>query len=551
MRIRASGVLGVSVVAVVSAVAGLRADIAPHRVYTRPEPPPREVLDRLNLRLHWFTNVPMDGTRDGLSSVQVLGRDMLVQTRSGLVALLNAETGEARWRARVGVPYRVVGRPAANSHTVLVVSNTFLYGLDRRTGAVQWEFRVPGGGVTTAPVADEDSVYLAGSNGRLVNFLLPRMDLLALEKKGLIASTAEPVSNLYEKGKRSTGAISIQGALRESFIQEPFGPQPRQVWENVTGHLDVPPLLTAELVVPFMPDGTAVALTKIPQEKAGEVEVYHFAADGPIRVRPGQYGDIGYVGSQDTNVYALNLVSGRVLWRYTVGQPVTRRVVALEQDVYVTTEDNGLERLDRADGIALWRVRYGNRVRESNTEADRFLAANPKFVYATDDSGRLLVLDHRLGHRLSIYDTRAFPVPVVNEQTDRLYLAANNGLIVCLHDKEYVKPVRHRKYDEGDFASVEEKLARKITDPGAKAAPLSAVLDGLRAKYNLAIVIAEPKFQEANRDSPANLPVDFPKVENRPLSEVLRQILDKVNATYEIVGEDIVVIPAKGKPKAN
>ncbi len=549
MRIRASVVLGAAVAAIVLVATVLRADVLPQRVYTRPEPPPREVLDRLNLRLHWSTYLPMDGTRDGLSSVQVLGRDMLVQTRSGLVVLLNAETGEARWRTRVGTPYRVVGPPTANSRTVLVANNTFLYALDRRTGAVQWEFRVPGGGITTAPVADDNFVFLAGSNGRLVSFLLPRMDLLALEAKGLLASSTPPVSKIYEKNKRSTGAISIQGSLRDTFIRDQGGPEPRQVWENFTGHLDLPPLMTAELVIPFTPEGTAVALTKATRDRTGEEEVYQFAADGPVRVRPGQYGDVAYVGSQDANVYAVNLNTGRVMWRYTAGQPVTQHPVALERDLYVTTEGNGLARLDRADGVPLWRVRSGTRVVESNVEADRFLAANPKFVYATDDSGRLLVLDHRLGHRLSHYDTRAFPFPVVNEFTDRLYLAANNGLIVCLHDKEYATPVRHRTIDDEAAIPVAEKLARKVSHPGTKLVPLPEVLEEFQSKYGLAIIIAEPKFQEAGLPSPGARAVEVPKVDNRPLSELLQQILEKVNATYQIVGDDVVVVPAPVKPK--
>jgi hypothetical protein len=96
---------------------------------------------------------------------------------------------------------------------------------------------------------------------------------------------------------------------------------------------------------------------------------------------------------------------------------------------------------------------------------------------------------------------------------------------------------------------VEDKLARKISDPGGKKMPLSEALGGLQAKYKLAIVIAEPKFQEAGRDSPASRDVVFPKVDNRPLSEVLQLILAQVNATYEIVGDDIVVLPAKDKPK--
>ena len=43
---------------------------------------------------------------------------------------------------------------------------------------------------------------------------------------------------------------------------------------------------------------------------------------------------------------------------------------------------------------------------------------------------------------------RDFVYPVPNEITDRLYLAAHNGLIVCLHDRDYATPLRHRKIAE-------------------------------------------------------------------------------------------------------
>ena len=102
---------------------------------------------------------------------------------------------------------------------------------------------------------------------------------------------------------------------------------------------------------------------------------------------------------------------------------------------------------------------------ESNPDADRFLAANPKFVYAADRSGRLLVLDRARGHKLSGYDTHFFHVPVINEVTDRIYLAANSGLIVCLHDKDYATPYRQRRAEEESSNPTNTILGRPITEP--------------------------------------------------------------------------------------
>ena len=38
-------------------------------------------------------------------------------------------------------------------------------------------------------------------------------------------------------------------------------------------------------------------------------------------------------------------------------------------------------------------------------------------------------------------------VPISNDLTDRVYLAANDGSLICLHDRDYAKPVPS-KHDE-------------------------------------------------------------------------------------------------------
>ncbi len=110
--------------------------------------------------------------------------------------------------------------------------------------------------------------------------------------------------------------------------------------------------------------------------------------------------------------------------------------------MYQAIDRSGLYRLRRTDGEEAW----------LNRDAARFLASNMKFVYAADPQNRLLVIDRERGTTLSTYDgTRDFVFPVHNEWTDRLYLAANNGLIVCLHDRgndtpeEMKAPPKERK----------------------------------------------------------------------------------------------------------
>src|SRR5262249_46075922 len=120
-------------------------------------------------------------------------------------------------------------------------------------------------------------------------------------------------------------------------------------------------------------------------------------------------------------------------------------------------------------GQPLWNLPRNGINYTANREADRFLAANPKFVYALDYSGRLVVLDRTTGLRLSTYEaTRSYTVPFSNASTDRIYLAANNGLIVCLHDRDFPTAYHHIRGEERtvdpEVAEVEGKLAKLIND---------------------------------------------------------------------------------------
>src|SRR5262249_28425571 len=155
-------------------------------------------------------------------------------------------------------------------------------------------------------------------------------------------------------------------------------------------------------------------------------------------------------------------------------------------------------------------------------------AVNNKFVYAADSAGRLRVLDRATGKQLSYYEPfREYNFPVHNQTTDRLFLAANNGLLVCLHDREYEKPLVHRKYEVENNSpdmlakTLKDKLARKITDRGADALPLVEVLEIYKRKYGLTIFLSEKAFADANVKGIRDKPVTQPRVDNMEVGEVL------------------------------
>ena len=128
-------------------------------------------------------SVEMDGRRDGFRSIQPFGSQLLAQTRSGLTALLDAETGRIIWQVRVGVPYRNLLAPTMNSYVVLAFNNGVVYGIQRTSGKVMWEYKVPSD--LSAPiVVDEVRAYLCLQGGRILAYGLPRPDLDGIAKPG-------------------------------------------------------------------------------------------------------------------------------------------------------------------------------------------------------------------------------------------------------------------------------------------------------------------------------------------------------------------------------
>lgn len=441
------------------------------RLHTHPSVPGEDALQRLNLKLAWRTYISMDGRRDTIYSVQHASDLLLVQTRSGLVCAVEAETGRARWQTRVGRPYHVSVRLGFNLRAIYVVNDQTLYVLDRETGALIWDFDMPSA-VTTAPVADNEQVFLSLRGGTVSAYALPRANPDAIAKSGESSrKDSEKASDAKGNGAGLTGSIgglaSATGkgtntlanvgplsTARQASRSALSNLEPRLDWSDASGlRLEVAPLQTSDSLFLVGVGGRIAALTK--GLKQG-VRYERILADGLIVVPPGQHESKAeaYIASQDSNLYAVKIPNGSVKWRFTTGTPIIRKPAVTDEDVYITTDRGGMRRLNLDNGQAIWQ----------NQTADRFLAVNPKIVYATDRAGRMLLLDRAHGTQVGVYDARDFVVPIANDLTDRVYLAAHDGLLICLHDREHAKPHQSKKMEKKpDDKKRGDKMNGKLT----------------------------------------------------------------------------------------
>jgi len=401
------------------------------QLLTRPGPPSSETLDRMNLKMAWSAHVPTNGPRDGLFSVQVFDDQILVQTRSGTLTAIRVDDGSIQWSVPVGEPYRVTHEVGRNADSVFVYNGTHLHTLRRSNGSLQWIFNLSDA-PSAPPVAEKDRIYVTISGGKMVVYHLPEIPKTAPAFKGVRAPKYQAATKFSEGdfvvGNMGFGEMPISGQKWSNR-----GPQPDQLWEYRSDtRLEQAPLLTEDAILLAGFDGTFFCTSKDLRQM-----LYQFKAHAPLAAPLGQYQDTAYVASTEYDVYALQMLIGKVTWHYVSGTPILRKPEVNDEDVYIAPQRPNLARVNRETGEKIW----------TNQKADRFLATNKKFVYAADPNGNLLILDKKYGTVLTTYDARDFVVPVANELTDRIYLASNQGLLVCLYDKEYPKPLgmKHAK----------------------------------------------------------------------------------------------------------
>ncbi|HUR53667.1 MAG TPA: hypothetical protein VMZ71_06030, partial [Gemmataceae bacterium] len=176
--------------------------------YSRALPPDKTALDRLNLKTEWTLHIPIEGRRDTIASVETVGDQLFVQSKTGLFGAIEASTGKLQWWTQLGNGGAANVHPvAANSRFVFVVHVTKLYAFYRYSGVVEFVHELDTA-ATTGPACDETSVYVvlavrpaSGGAHRVAALKLPAPVSMAnvTVVEGGKAKTLTPVESLTNR----------------------------------------------------------------------------------------------------------------------------------------------------------------------------------------------------------------------------------------------------------------------------------------------------------------------------------------------------------------
>jgi outer membrane protein assembly factor BamB len=282
----------------------------------------------------------------------VVARGGRVFAAEAAVHAYDAATGRERWRFQP-VTMAPFSRSAADDEAFYFGTSTSarrVYALDAATGAERWSTEIGPewqyDGYIRGVAVSGDTVYAGAEQDRAANGYLSSGWLVALDKR--------------------TGAI---------------------LWRYSTGTGDEArnvisaPTVAGRLLLASDRDGNAAFAV----DRFTGQEVWRFPMDpsyvGPVDA-PVVVGDVAYVGSGDTHVYALDLATGRERWRAKLPAAIEALTVC-GGGVFASYQ--GLAVLDRATGRVL-RTAYDGEAEFLTsgfaTVSDRVYVLGNKYAYA-------------------------------------------------------------------------------------------------------------------------------------------------------------------------
>lgn len=373
---------------------------------------------RLGLTRAWFAQIGAARSTGPIGFMNCDRGMLYVQTTRGSVTSIDAETGRRLWTSQIGSPNHTSSEPDGNDKILAVVSGSTLYVLDRHTGALLWQ-RLLNGTPGAGPGVSASYVFVPMVNGFVQGY--------NIEKLG----KGEPWNY------KSAGRVLVPPTATGNDV----------VWTTEKGYM-------------YLADG-----------EGGGIR-YRLETRDAIQARPAYWTPRVFACSTDGNVYAVDEPSGKVVWKFTVGDAIYQQPVALEEKVFVVSEQSGMYCLASKDGAELW---HAPRIAQ-------FVSLSPSRVYATDDLGRLTVLDAETGARLGSLPLQGVSIKLVNRSTDRIYLASESGMVQCLRETLSKAPVKHDPPVLEEVKDIKAKAKKPGSKPKGDAADADASAEEMPAE---------------------------------------------------------------------
>jgi len=129
-----------------------------------------------------------------------------------------------------------------------------------------------------------------------------------------------------------------------------------------------------------------------------------------------------FIASKDTNVYRINILNGKLVWKYQTGAMLEKGPVVTDEIVYQYVRSEGLVAIDKKSGKLIWKLAEG---------VDLLAEANGESYVITKD-GKMAVMDNKKAKQVRLVDFAGVSRYAVNVVDLKIYVADKSGRIACL-----------------------------------------------------------------------------------------------------------------------
>jgi len=347
---------------------------------------------------------------------------------------------ERAWFAQIRVDpaqHNVVDWLLDKDQLFALTSAGTIHSIDAETGKTLWTTEIGVGHTAAAGMAvNKEYIALLGA-GRL--YVLDRTDghHLWSRRVGGAASAAPALSTTY------AFVVLLNGRVEGYRLDDPLA----AVWQYQShGRTFASPTATGKVVSwPTDRGMLYVGMAESPRV------LFRLETNDDIVAAPAEQEPYLYVASLDGYLYCFQELTGSEEWRYATGFAITSQPAIVGGQAFVASEGPSLHAVDALTGQPLWRL----------DGAKQFVALGKQHTYSMDRYGTLIVLDNESGGIVGRLATGESNSALVNDQSDRIFLTNDRGLVQCLHEIGADEPSWHRGSPEAGekAASAEEASA--------------------------------------------------------------------------------------------
>ena len=293
--------------------------------------------------------------------------------------------------------YYVWGSPTVTDGVAYVATSPYLYALDADTGAVRRTYDFCCEDLLSSDPAVANGIIYVG----LFDTGLHALDA----KTGARLWNYPPIARVICSPAVANGRVYFNDSEDNNGdgVYALDAKTGKPLWFSIINSSFSSPAVANGVVYVGSDDSNLYALDAVTG-----VKLWNYTTGWVVRTSPVVANGVVYFGSYDKNVYALNASTGAKLWSYATGDWVWSSPAVANGVVYVGSYDHNVYALDAFTGAKLWSYTTGNAVYSSPAVANGV-------VYVGSLDGNLYALNAGSGARLWTYVTadRVWSSPTV------------------------------------------------------------------------------------------------------------------------------------------